>query len=146
MTEPTQPGSTGEAFPRFSWWRVLVGAALPLILMAAYFQLISLVLHPELPFSLEAFFFYVRLLPLLLGLPLLLLGILAESIQPGLSDRAFWLTGACTGAAAAPWSPRWSSPTPTWTSPSGGVGVGPTIPWPTARRPSSGPTHASAPR
>ena len=100
MTEPTQPGSTGETFPRFSWWRVLVGAALPLILMAAYLQLISLVLHPELPFSLEAFFFYVRLLPLLLGLPLLLLGILAESIQPGLSDRAFWLTGACTGAAA----------------------------------------------
>ncbi|MDO4263639.1 MAG: hypothetical protein Q4C67_05525 [Deinococcus sp.] len=37
----------------------------------------------------------------LLGLPLLLLGILAERLQPGLSDRAFLLTGAYAGAAAS---------------------------------------------
>ncbi|GHF93331.1 hypothetical protein GCM10017783_01610 [Deinococcus piscis] len=100
MTEPVQPGKTCESFPRFSWWRVLVGAALPLMLIAAYLQLIRLVMHPELPFSLEGFFLYAQLLPLLLGLPMLLLGILAESIQPGLSDRAFLLTGAYAGAAA----------------------------------------------
>ncbi|WP_261664539.1 hypothetical protein [Deinococcus sp. Marseille-Q6407] len=100
MTEPVQSGKISKSFPRFSWWRVLVGAALPLILMAAYLQLISLVLRPELPFSLQAFFLFMWLLPLLLGLPLLLPGVLAESIQPGLSDRAFLLTGAVTGATA----------------------------------------------